>query len=183
MLIDNFKHVKWHTVRSFWDNLKDKLVENGFKIISTPTDQNVVDLTHYESYRKGQKNKQDSGIYFELLEGVKFCLWNDSEEPLYFGLDKTEKINDILNKKIDLIVEKEGGFKKNEYYYFYKEFFEKDEEHIYLTDFSHQATFNLIDGNIQNEITVKIIDEILMFRGRIKDDNKQDYERSVRPSD
>lgn len=172
MLIDNFKHVKWHTVRDFWDNLRDKLVENGFKVISTPNDQNITDMTHYESYRKGQKNKQDSGIYFELLKGIRFCLWNEAGEALYFGLEQNEKINDSLKEQIESIVESESDFDKNEYYYFWKDFFEKDDEHIYLTDFSYQATFDLIDSNKQLIVIQKMVDEIETFKERIKDYNK-----------
>lgn len=33
MLFDNFKHVKWHTVRDFWDELADGLNNYGFKVI------------------------------------------------------------------------------------------------------------------------------------------------------
>ena len=86
-LIDNFKHVKWHTVFDFCNELSEKLENNGFEIVSKPTDNEIRDLTHYETYRHGQKDKQDCGIKFKKKNDTTiFWIWNEADEWLFWGL-------------------------------------------------------------------------------------------------
>ena len=168
MLIDNFRHVKWHAVRNFWDDLSKELESNGYEIISKPTDQNITDITHYETYRKGQKNKQDCGIYFNFINGIKFCVWNESQEYLYWGLEKKEKIDDLLKTQIQEIVESSPEFQENEIYHFWNEFFDNDKDKIWLTNFNHQATFDLINSENKDKAIFNIVEKIKMFEKRIK---------------
>ncbi len=168
MLIDNFKHVKWHTVRDFWDNLSNSLNSNGYKVLSIPTDQNVMDITHFEPYRKGQKNKQYCGISFEYVSGIKASITNKSGAFLYWGFEINEKINETLRIRIEKILESNYEYQKNEDNYFWSEFFEKNDDKINLTDFSHNATFNLIREEYQKETIQKMIDKIKIFEDNLK---------------
>ncbi len=168
MLIDNFKHVKWHAVRNFWDDLSKELKSNGYQIISKPTDQNVTDITHFESYRKGQKNKQYCGINFEYIFGIKAFIMNKSSAFLYWGFEIDEKIDETLQTQIEKVLELHPEYQKNEDNILWNEFFEKDEDKICLTNFSHEATFNLIREEYQKESIQKMIEKIKIFENNIK---------------
>ena len=168
MLIDNFKHVKWHTIFDFWEKLATELKNKGYNVISKPDKQNIIDLTHFESYRKGQTNKQNFGIYFNISEDEKYEIWNETDEYLYFGLKKDEKITNIVTDKINYLIETTQYYTKNEHFYFYNEFFDKDSDKLILSDFSSQATFNLIQKDHQDIVIKKIIETIEEYEKIIK---------------
>lgn len=168
MLIDNFKHVKWHTIFDFWENLATELQNKGYNVISKPDKQNIIDLTHFESYRKGQTNKQNFGICFNISEDEKYEIWNETDEYLYFGLKKDEIITNIVTDKINYLIETTQYYTKNEHFYFYNEFFDNDSDKLVLSDFSSQATFNLIQKDNQDIVIKKIIETIEEYEKIIK---------------
>ena len=164
-LIDNFIHVKWHTVADFWNELTVKLEkELNFEIIEKPNEQNITDITHFEIYRTGQKAKQDCGIVFKINDSLTMSIWNEADEWLFFSFnDNDNRISDKNKKIIEQLREDNILNSNNNKGYFWKLFFENDEERIWLSNFSHQGTFDLINKKKRTETTNKIIGELSDF--------------------
>lgn len=162
MLIDNFKHIKWHTVRDFWDELADSLVKNGFIVTQKPTDANVTDLTHYETYRKGQKNKQGVGIVFTNINGIEFCIMNDNQEgnTLYWGCKRNVAFSDNLISQAKSIPVLYPLCIESPNFLFWSNIFENEQDYITLSDFSRQPTFNLINAEKRKQTVEQIIGHI-----------------------
>lgn len=95
----DFKHVQWHTIADFWDELAIKLVEEPInaKITNRITIEEISGIVH--------KNKKDSyGITFELGDGQEWYIVNDKINGLTFGKIfegriTLEQIDNILNSK------------------------------------------------------------------------------------
>jgi hypothetical protein len=161
-LLDNFKHVKWHTVDDFFKELAFKLEQNGFTIIDKPSDENITDITHYETYRKGQKNKQDCGIVFEKRNEVRLSIWNEADEWLCWTvLDNNFTSNEYRARFNEHF--KNGTFFYIENQSWWKYLFEDDNKKILLSNFSHSGTFNLINNNYREKIVIEIFDKINGF--------------------
>lgn len=160
-LVDNFKHVKWHTVRDFWNELAMRFKRQGFKIKVMPTDEQVTDLTHFETYRKGQKIKQSCGLYVEVNKELVFFIQNESESFLYWGFVDNQQISD-QNKNILNNLYKENTIRKSNSYW-WQYCLNEDNERLVLSNFHHQATFNLISSQKQEEKTKMIFKEIIDF--------------------
>lgn len=161
-LIDNFKHVKWHTVYDFWADLEQKLIQKGFKIESKPTEENITDITHYETYRKGQKDKQECGIKFKYNNEILIWVWNEADDWLYWGAEDNEN----TNEKYRQLFEKYRNDNKIEYSdakNWWKFCFEDDKKNIWLSNFSHDGTFNLINREYREKITTEIVEEITNY--------------------
>ena len=131
-IIDNFKHIKWHTVSRFLNHLKEKLIEKGYSDVvlypenTDERDKSITDLTHH--------NKNiNIGVLFK----------NDDKERLYisvfnnlsWGISNSEKWWEFKNNKL---------------------------ENIRFSDFSTDNTYQLIDETKMENAVEKIIDEIII---------------------
>lgn len=163
LLVENFNHVKWHTMREFWDELSIKLKELGYTIISSPTDKNISDTAHFFDYKKGFKNNNDYGIYFQPFNGLQLYIWNEYDCFLYWGCNKDNKTNNDNKKKIKDFCSCKEGFDESETSIFWKYFQLSDDERIYFPDFSYAGTFNLIQSEYRNRIITKMVKEIKKF--------------------
>lgn len=171
LLVDNFNHVKWHTMREFWDELCSRLKEQGYTIISSPTDKNISDTAHFLDYKKGFKNNNNYGIYFRPFDGLQLYIWNEYGSNLYWGCEKENKTDSEYKKKIKGFCSGKEGFDVSESSVFRKYFQLTDDESIYFPDFSYPGTFNLIQPEYRNRIITKMLKEIKKFVDTI--DNKQ----------
>lgn len=165
LLMDNFKHIKWHTVREFWDELAKELEYLRYNIITRPTDENIKNTTHYEEYKARYSSKNDYGISFEV-EKIGIDIWNGikGDWSLYWGIKVTS------NKKYINAYSQNTGKFNTDNDFIWKYFDLEDNEKIYLQDFSRIGTFNLIDKKYrENIIKKKLIPEIKQF---VKEINK-----------
>lgn len=155
-LIDNFKHIKWHTVSEFWDELSDKLKKHG-NICKKYDNNHITDITHYEIYRKGQKNKQSCGIFIEPKNKLNFFVWHEGDYALFFGINDDDNISIEVRERLNKLV-KEGDIQyiDSDKKYWWKYCLEKSNKKIFLSDFSEDSTFNLIN----NEDRCKTIEDI-----------------------
>ena len=85
----NYKHIKWHTIKEFWDNLYQLIEEEpDFSIIKSFDNKNITDLTHFEKYRKGQKAKQKCSISFRTINGIILSIrYSAPYSHFYFGIE------------------------------------------------------------------------------------------------
>jgi hypothetical protein len=163
-LIDNFKHVKWHAVNEFWSYLQDRIIkDDSFELIksfnnninSKQENNCVANITHYEVYRKGQKEKQKCEIYFKTVEGIILKIkYSANSESFYIGIP--EKGNEIFSSKILEL--------RNE---IYKQNIEKGlllhkvfKHNIQFNDFGRVETFNLIKSAYNSEKAEETFQEV-----------------------
>ncbi|WP_018108587.1 PD-(D/E)XK nuclease family protein [Bacteroides propionicifaciens] len=166
LLTDNFKHVKWHTVSEFWNELADALKLKGYEVISQPTDSDISNTTHYEPYKHGYESSNDYGIDFKSTNGLTLYVWNGTGDYwLYWGVKKSK---DVEEKIISAINISSNLFKHTETD-LWKEFNLEEHENIFFPDFSYEGTFNLIDKDYRTRIiTEKLIPEIDNFVSSIQ---------------
>ena len=127
-LIDNFKHIKWHTIYNFWHELKEELEKNEFKnIVFYTTDSDVFEKTITDVSHKGKK--PNYGLKFNLndysgyISGENNLSWGIFENPKkYFSFE-----NDEMLKQIN------------------------------FSDFSTENTYKLIDIEERKKIILEII--------------------------
>lgn len=164
LLIENFKHVKWHTAWDFWNELANALRRENFEITQQPTEENITSTTHYETYKKSYSTSNDYGLYFTSTKGMRIYIWNGVDDYwIYWGMNKVDISNDLTPLVSDFIKVNPNYFNSSETSY-WKYFDLKHEENIFFPDFSYQGTFNLIDKEYRTKIIEKkLIPEIKKF--------------------
>lgn len=158
-LFDNFKHIKWHTIADFWYELAEQLKANNFEILETPSEYSITQLTHHDRNRRGQ----EPFLTFRIEEGFIMHISFVTDEWLYFGSFEEEVTSSKVRTKIQSLLKKDDLYKQVSPWLFWKFFFEDDTERIYLTDFSHPGTFNLIDRGYREQVITKMVQEIKLF--------------------
>ncbi|MFW5804618.1 MAG: PD-(D/E)XK nuclease family protein [bacterium] len=173
-LIDNFKHIKWHAVFDFWFNFQEQISkESEIEIIkpfekeSYNSKQNnncITDITHYEVYRKGQKEKQKCEIYLKIqgivVIKIKYSAITDS---FYFGIPEKDNesnrsmIISLINDYEEYVANSSKGL------LLYKVF----NNNIKFNDFTKEETFELINAEYSRQKVIEAVDEILNLSNRI----------------
>ncbi len=149
LLVENFKHIKWHAMYDFWSELEICLIKEGCKMTQKPSENDITNTTHFESYKKSYESNNNYGLKFKINDEITAWIWNG--EWLYWGISFSE-ISSAYRKEIDALKLKgEIQFEKNDEYY-WKHFELENFENIAPTDFTHEGTFNLIDDSYRKTI-------------------------------
>ncbi len=90
-LIDNFKHVEWHTIADFWNELELELKNNNFKIISSFDNVAIDYLVHHSQNKK----EEETGIIFKI-DDIEIYIYGMKNMNIY-TLELKKK---IINKFI-----------------------------------------------------------------------------------
>ncbi|MCD8455162.1 PD-(D/E)XK nuclease family protein [Tenacibaculum finnmarkense genomovar ulcerans] len=158
-LIDNFKHVKWHTIFDFWNELKLELENKGFEIVNSINSESITHLTHYSQNKK----EEELGIVFRT-GNIEIYIWHTKSEFLYIGLEKTK--NESINSLMNILLEK-NKINENSFCW-WNDIELKNGSKIYLKNFSNSNTFNLIDPIIRKQTIKEIISIIMNLITEIK---------------
>lgn len=150
-LIDNFKHVEWHTIADFWNELELELENNDFKIIRSFDNVAIDYLIHHSQNKK----EEETGIVFKS-DNVEIYIWHERYEYLYFGIEKEN--NKRIHSIMSLLSEKKKFEQNNSCWWNYIEM--RNGEKLNLKDFSSQNTFNLINPEKRKETIDDIIEVI-----------------------
>jgi len=173
LLMNNFKHVKWHTVREFWNEIKEELIKSGYEILNFPTDNNITDTTHFESYKKDYNSKNDYGIKLKVANGLVLWVWNGTgNDWLYWGASRHELSAEYQEKINSYRIDNPSDFKSSVNSFIWKYFELIEEENIFFPNFGLSGTFNLIDRNYRTRIIRdKLVSEIRNFIERLSSYN------------
>ncbi len=155
-LLDNFKHVKWHAIDDFWNELEMELNGRGLNTVKSIDPDSITQLTHFQN----NKNGEEGGISFKVNEGLNGFVWHEKNEWLFWGFEK-EGINDTQKEILDNLTRDGHIVESSTYWYKYFEF--SDGEMLWLKDFTKERTFNLIDPLARKETVMKIVNEVLNF--------------------
>ena len=139
LLIDNFKHIKWHTISDFWQELSTALSDvkdkNDNKIFSNV--KNPLKANDNDAYIRNNIAFLDITFNYN---GNAFYVINDKNNILSYGINKENKA--------------EGDWKNLDF---------NEDEKIILSDFSNDGTFNLINPQYREKIINKMINQIVDF--------------------
>lgn len=163
LLIENFKHVKWHTVVDFWNELTLKLQSIGYEMTEGVNLDDIAFVTHNEQYKQGYKNKQ-FGVYFMTRTGLRMYVWYEYGYSLYYGIISDEKLSVEYKNRIKQLRALENVLiAGDDEFAVYKKFDLPEEEQIWFNDFLHIGTFNLINDGYRHRIIEKMTTEIQRF--------------------
>ncbi len=135
-LIDNFKHIKWHTVYDFWNTLKDKLEKQFTNVAFYPESDEfekvITNITHNnkninhgiifnDNDRKRIYISGMNALSWGIVEQNKWSAFKDNElENIIFSNFSTENTYRLIeqkniNKAIDRIISEIIEAQKNGY--------------------------------------------------------------------
>lgn len=163
-LIDNFKHIKWHTINDFWKELSEAL--NGFENITIDekntklSPNSITAITHLVNNSAGE----EMGIYFKVNDSIKAFVWHEKEAALYWGFERQDlqaPYDSVLRALVN-----DRSINSNEKYY-YQNCTDLEKDEIWLKDFSQTNTFNLINPEIRKNTVDKIAKDISACMAKI----------------
>lgn len=167
LLIENFKHVKCHTVVDFWNELTLKLQSIGYEVAEGVNQDDIAFVTHNEQYKQGYKNKQ-FGIEFMPKTGLRMYVWYEYGYSLYYGICSDEKLSVEYKNRIKRLRTLDNLLiAGDDECAVYKEFDLPEEEQIWFSDFSYIGTFNLINDEYRHKIIDKLVANIQKFVERL----------------
>lgn len=160
-LIDNFKHVQWHTISDFWKDLTNAFVEDGYKLVKAINSEDVTKLVHGGV----RKKKQNMRLFLKTSNNIPIAINCDYDEPLCYGISYTSRryqnsarIKEVAKKYIA-----EGKIGDCDEDWAFWTYFTSDGCRVVLSDFSDENSFNLISQNKRNAIIPKIVAEVNQF--------------------
>ncbi len=134
--MDDFKHVKWHTVSDFWYKLTTELKKNiKVEIIEEISHEKITKQTHKEVIKR--LDRKSYGIRIKFDE-ISLYITNDINKGLTFGLQNS------ITKDKD------------------KDWFTID-ENIKFSDFNNKPTFYLINKDNRTNLVNKTIEDLESF--------------------
>jgi hypothetical protein len=164
-LYDNFKHIKWHAVHEFWQKLQNKIEEQPDIELLKPFDRDkkeasitngcITALTHYEDYRKGQKNKQRCTISFKVNGVVLRVRFSAHTENFYYGIPEVGN-ESISEELINRLKEFNPLFKQGPNLHLAKPF----SNNIKFNNFHNNLAFSIIDPKICDKLVEESWNEV-----------------------
>lgn len=162
LLIDNFIHIKWHTIYDFYIELETELQYRGFEILHRPEEKDITNLVY------GGPIKRKVDLELTVKKG-NVPVWISAEftDWLYWGVcnDKEGeiKVSKEISSKIRSFIADNKAFTQENIWLCWKNFGDNDEERICLSDFSEEGTFRLISPQYRKMVIQRLVNEVEAF--------------------
>ncbi len=162
LLIDNFNHVKWHTIYDFYNELEAELKNSGFDIIQKTTVDDITNLVH------GGPIKRKVDLVFTVRKGdIPVWIRADFDDWIYWGVcnDKEEdiKVPKALLPKIKQYTSDDSDFENEDVWICWKFLGDNENDRICLSNFSCDGTFRLISPQYRKMMIMRLVNEIEVF--------------------
>jgi hypothetical protein len=159
MLIDNFKHIQWHTIYDFWKELSEEIEKQGYKILQSVPNEEIDLLIH------GGPIQRKIDLYLIIMNDKELPIYISAkyEDSLFWGIYEdmgSKKVPEIYKKAIEKMVDK---YEKKDNWLYRKDLSSNNGDDIRLSNFSEGNTFNLISPKYRSKIIEKIVSEINRF--------------------
>ena len=158
LLVENYKHIKWHTLTDFWNELSDKLIDEGCILCEDLNPDDVTYITHFEDYKKGYTGK-DLYTTYECKSGMEFYIYYSYDDALCFCVENSKK-NKPFSEALKTLLNTDENYGSDKTTILFKYFNVPEEEEIYFSDFTYPGTFNLVNPEYRNKIVNKLVKEI-----------------------
>ncbi len=166
LLIDNVKHLHWHTIVDFWNGLVVALEKNGYEVLQKPTEEDFSDIIHGSSRKR---NNASLSIVIKTSSPFKVQIDEYSNSSLNFGVAKEQKLPKQYVKTFATLVANNEEYEDDENWYIWKYPSIPEDEYIDSWDINNDATFHLIDDSFRQRITSVIIGDITKFIKNVED--------------
>ena len=166
LLLDNIKHIHWHTIADFWDGMVDELEKCGYKVSEKPTEKDFEYIAH-----GGSRKKNSASLLIRIKTSLPFNVQIDEyfDGWLNFGVEKNKDIPKQYVHAFKELVANDKSYNDEADWYIWKSPSIIEDEGINSWDINNDATFNLIDDNYRQRITKAIVDEIDSFIKDVED--------------
>ena len=161
-LYDNIDNVKCHIVIEFCKELEHELLENGFKIVIRPKEDDLKNLIKGNQRTRRvktkfiiEKEKCPIWINAGYNEWVHIGVFNDEDDKIKVSRSYQQKLKHYLSENDDYV--KEGSWEC------WKVFCEDDNERICLSDFKYEGTFRLISPQYRKMMIQRLVNEVEKF--------------------
>lgn len=159
LLIDNFNHVKWHTIYDFYIELETELQCRGFEILHKPEEKDITNLVH------GGPIKRKVDLELTVRKG-NVPVWISAEftDWLFWGVYNDKKIvSKEISSKIKSFIAENKVFTQEGIWLCWKYFGDSDEERICFPDFTEEGTFRLISPQYRKVMIQRLVNEMEAF--------------------
>ncbi len=158
-LIDNFNHVKWHTLHEFWTELGEAFEKRHCSFTKTDNLEDAISAIT-DSFQNTQK--EQCGLTISLSSYFEFEIIHDSGHALWWGISKprdprTHPFYELLEQ-----LTKEKELEATDHCWWNWITLENGEK-LSLKNFSEDATFNLINPAKRTATIAQIVQQILDF--------------------
>lgn len=158
LLIDNFSHVKWHTIYDFYIELETELQYRGFEILHKPEEKDITNLVHGGPI----KRKVDLELTARK-ENVPVWISAEFTDWLFWGVCNDKILSKEISSKIKSFMAENRVFTQEDIWLCWKYFGDSDNEKIYFPDFSEEGTFRLISPQYRKGMIQRLVNEIEVF--------------------
>lgn len=158
LLVDNIKHVRWHTIDSFWIELMCNLENEGFIIQKRVTVEELNNLVHK---RKGKEAFLEIKISYN--DELNIIIKSDYSYGLHWGIYSSDINSETIVKRIKSLVEKTDIYKTAELWYLWKTFDFNINEKVHMREFDNDITYELILPQRRKEVIEDMKSEIMKF--------------------
>jgi len=170
MLIDNMKHVYWHTLYEFWKELSEGFQKQGYNIVQPVLNETIDTLVH------GGPKQRKIDLDLVITTENKLPIYVSSEygDWLFWGIynDENYAIPENYHAAIKSLVKENNEYNEYEDWICWKYLSCTEEEKICCSDFLCDGTFRLISFSKRHEIIKKIINEINTFVVKLENMSK-----------
>ena len=168
LLINNFKHIKWHTVYNFWKELSDTLVLSGYTITKA-IDNGLIDNAIHGGARK---KKVSFDLCFTSESGIPLSINCDYGDDICYGVfEATGKYTKEIKRKVKALIETEGQPYECTGYWLYWNYFEPEEGGelaFCFSEFERTPTYRLILPQKRKEYIEHMISIINEFVSKLE---------------
>lgn len=161
-LYDNIDNVKCHIVIEFCKELEHELLENGFKIVIRPKEDDLKNLIKGNQRTRRvktkfiiEKEKCPIWINAGYNEWVHIGVFNDEDDKIKVPRSYQQKLKHYLSENEDYV--------KEDSWECWKVFCEDDNERICLSDFKYEGTFRLISPQYRKMMIQRLVNEVEKF--------------------
>lgn len=157
-LIDNFNHVKWHTIYDFWEAIKTAIDSHQCTLTQDYNEHAIGPLAHDKANRKNE----ETGVKFEVRSGLTCFIRHEPSEALFWGIDLA-KADDAAQAKLnDLVKQHHIKYSTTRSYWWNYLFFENGDR-LWLKEFLYDSTFNLIEPKFRNNTAQLFVNRVIDF--------------------
>lgn len=160
LLIDNLKHLHWHTISDFWDNLADSLKAKGFEILSQPQAEDFDTIVH-----GGERKRKQVGLHIDFKTNLTFNAHIEENyyDQLGYGVKFAKQIPKKTTKVFSELCEKFEKYSSDDKWAIVVYPLSEQEEILNSWEIENDATFQIINPEFQHQTINKIVRGIEQF--------------------
>lgn len=165
VLLDNFIHIKWHTIHDFWKELVAEFINRGFNIQYQVENESIDNLVHGSQ----KTRKVDLEIKIKYKD-IPIWIKDEYDGWLFWGVynDENNRIPNSLISKINKFTSEHSKYDSNSHWLCYKFLGDVEQEKICFSNFSCEGTFKLISAKYRKDIIIKLVNQVEDFINKLQ---------------